>query len=104
AGPWFADRCLRALQPYAAVQHPALLSPLELGQDAGRVYVAMPLATGTLRERLGTPRNIAEVSAILRPLAEALDQLHARRLVHGDIRPANILCAGDGRPLLADAG
>ncbi len=104
AGPWFADRCVRTLQPYAALQHPALLSPLELGQEEGRVYIAMPLATGTLRERLGSPRTIAEANGLLLPIAEALDHLHARRLVHGDLRPANILLAADGQPLLADAG
>jgi hypothetical protein len=104
AGPWFADRCLRALQPYAALRHPALLSPREVGEHAGRVFVAMPLATGTLAERLGESWTVAKVADLLRPVAEALDLLHARRLIHGDVRPANLLFDAGRQLLLADAG
>jgi serine/threonine protein kinase len=45
-----------------------------------------------------------EVVTIGAPLAQALSDIHARGLVHGDITPANILFDGSGRPLLADLG
>ena len=38
------------------------------------------------------------------PLAQALAAAHARGAVHGDVTPANVLFAADGRPLLADLG
>lgn len=38
------------------------------------------------------------------PLAEALHHLHTVGLVHGDLKPANVLLTEDGRPLLADLG
>ena len=38
------------------------------------------------------------------PLAQALAAVHAQGLVHGDVTPANVLFAADGRPLLSDLG
>lgn len=37
-------------------------------------------------------------------VASALDQLHARGLLHGDLYAHNVLVAGDGTPLLGDFG
>ena len=38
------------------------------------------------------------------PLAQALAAVHAQGLVHGDVTPANVLFAADGRPMLSDLG
>ncbi len=38
------------------------------------------------------------------PLAQALASVHAQGLVHGDVTPANVLFAADGRPMLSDLG
>ena len=46
----------------------------------------------------------AEVTTLLVPLGQALERLHGRGLVHGDLSPGNVLLAGDGRPLLSDLG
>lgn len=42
-----------------------------------------------------------EVVTLAVPLAEALAQVHAQGLVHGDVTPANVRFTVDGRPLLA---
>ena len=41
---------------------------------------------------------------IAAPLAAALAEVHALGVVHGDISPANLLFAADGRPVLSDLG
>jgi hypothetical protein len=45
-----------------------------------------------------------EVTTLVVPLGQALDRLHARGVVHGDLSPGNVLFAADGRPLLSDLG
>lgn len=45
-----------------------------------------------------------EVVTVCAPLAEALAEVHARGLVHGDVKPANVLFTGDGKPMLSDLG
>lgn len=39
---------------------------------------------------------------IIARLADALDVAHARGVLHGDLKPSNVLIASDGRPLLLD--
>jgi serine/threonine protein kinase len=46
----------------------------------------------------------SEVVTVLGPLAQALAALHRRGIVHGDLTPANVLFAADGRPMLGDVG
>lgn len=105
AGSWFGERFVRAMRPYARLQHPAILPVLEVGDRDGLAFLVTPLLTGgALRERLGRPLPLPEALALLRPVAEALDYAHAQRLVHGAVRPANVLFSAAGRPLLADFG
>ena len=41
---------------------------------------------------------------MLVPLADALAAVHRAGLAHGDVTPANVLFAADGRPVLGDLG
>ncbi len=48
-------------------------------------------------------RSFGETAAwLFRQLAEGLEHAHGQGIVHGDIKPANILIADDGHPLLLD--
>jgi serine/threonine protein kinase len=49
-------------------------------------------------------QTLAEVLAWLQPIARTLDRLHARKLLHRDVKPDNILFNSDGDPFLADFG
>lgn len=48
------------------------------------------------------PQSLGQVSAIMVPLASAVDYLHSQGVTHGDITPDNVLFAGDGSPKLID--
>jgi serine/threonine protein kinase len=76
----------------------------------GYIYVAMEYMDRSLkqvlRERFAQKRTFMrdEVAALLDPIAQALDEMHRRNLVHLDIKPENILVSASGQAVLADFG
>ena len=101
---WFADRVGSTLRRYSGVGDPHLAALLAVGAVDGAVYaVGPPLVGESLRSRLGAPLSPAAVAALLGPIAAALDTIHGRYLVHGDLRPETIILTANG-PLLVDAG
>lgn len=84
---------------------------LVIGQHYGRPYTLEPLFEGTsLAEKISHagPLSFGEAVATLRPAIVELRELHDQGLVHGDIKPENILvAAGEHGTLtasLTDAG
>ena len=101
----FVERFRQAIHLLSEAQHPNLLPILNRDEHEGLFYVVRPLVTGTtLRDQLGQPRPLAEVLRLFLPIAEALDFAHARGLVHGDLKPGNILLPEPDRALVADFG
>ena len=91
----------------ARLNHPGLVPVFDAGtDDAGRPWVVMEFVDGeTLAEvvRRG-PVPVHDVAAMGRALAEALQHVHEERLVHRDVKPANVLVGRDGRVRLTDFG
>ena len=72
-----------------------------LDQAAGAAPLAAPGA-GPARAYLAAESYERAIGWIALCLAEALHHAHLRDLVHCDVKPANILIAADGMPLLLD--
>jgi len=72
----------------------------------GIVLVLDYAAGGSLAAVLGVRGRLSagEVVTIGAPLAQALADIHARGLTHGDVSPGNIVFDGAGKPLLGDLG
>src|SRR4051812_27522233 len=72
---------------------------LDRGETKDGPYLIMPfLAGGTLRDRLRRgPLGIEETLALGRTLASALGRVHARGILHRDVKPENVLFTSDGR-------
>ncbi len=102
------DRFLREARAVAKIEHENVVPILHVGEDAGQLYLVMPLLKGeTLDARLrrDTRLPVDELQRIGREVAAGLAAAHAVGLVHRDVKPANIwLEAGTGRVKLLDFG
>jgi WD40 repeat protein/serine/threonine protein kinase len=83
------------------LQHPNIVQVFEVGDHAGRPYLALEYVDGgSLAEQLdGTPRPAREAAGLVETLARAIDYAHRRSVIHRDLKPSNVLLATqkDGR-------
>ena len=90
-----------------ALGHPAIVRLLELGIDElGLVYLVTEYVEGeTLAARLSTgPVHIEEADALVDALSDGLSAAHEHGVLHGDLKPANVIWPASGSPCLVDFG
>jgi serine/threonine protein kinase len=88
----------------SGLQHPNLISVVDFGEDRDYgPYMVMELAKGKLLSDYLEAREFLSVrraTDIVLQLAEVLDFVHSQGIVHGDIKPQNVLLcreAGENR-------
>lgn len=100
------DRFLADAAAAAALSHPNIATLFDVGEDNGRWYLAYEFVAGeSLRQQMAgrpmQPRHALEVAI---QVADALAEVHARSLLHGDLRPENIMITAKGSSKLLDTG
>jgi serine/threonine-protein kinase len=91
----------------ARLRHRHIVAVYGAGRDRQHLFLAMQFIDGTtLAELIGDRGRLPPELAlpIIGAVAEALDHAHGERIVHRDVKPANILLARDGRVYLSDFG
>jgi eukaryotic-like serine/threonine-protein kinase len=99
-------RLLREAQALARLAHPNVVAVYDAEDTRHGVAIAMEYAPGgTLRDWLAArPRSWREVLPVVLSAAAGIAAAHRAGLVHRDIKPDNILVAGDGRVRVTDFG
>ena len=99
-------RLLQEARAQARVNHPGVVHIYFVSQDPQSPFLAMELVPGTtLAEQLRTgPLSYARTIDVALQLSRALRQAARFDVVHGDIKPGNILMLPDGGVKLSDFG
>jgi serine/threonine-protein kinase len=104
----FLERFQREAKAAAKMSHPAIVTIFDVGvdEDTGAPFMVLEYLPGeSLADRLDRVRlPLARCVQIGLDLASALSFAHRQRIVHRDVKPANVLHAGDNRWKLADFG
>jgi serine/threonine-protein kinase len=103
----FRERFLAETELAASLEHPNVIPIHDAGEVDGHLYLAMRYVEGgelraLLREH--GPLEPGRAVAICGQVSAALDAAHARGLVHGDVKPSNVLLDEAAHAYLADFG
>ena len=107
ANPRALRNLLREAKSAAQLNHPHIVTVYDAGQEQGRAYIAMEYVDGsTLREIIRKRGPIASrgILEVLGHIAQGLAYAHERKLVHLDVKTANIMWTRERSAKLMDFG
>ncbi len=105
--PGMAERFLEEARTLARLQHPNVIVVHDVQRSKGLSFFVMTLIEGGGVDELcrgTTPLPIDQAQWILLGAARALAFAHSERIIHRDVKPANILVNVKGDVVLTDFG
>lgn len=107
ASPEFAAAVRTGYQAVASLDHPSIARVLDADPESDGRFVACEYARGiNVKERIDRAGTMQVPTAldIIIPVLEALEYAHSNRIVHGDLRPRDIIVSPDGEVKVTDFG
>ncbi len=107
ADPALVESFLREARAAAALNHPNIVTIFSCGQELGQPYIVMELVSGGRLDQMmagGKAVDELRLLEISLDVAEGLKAANEAGLVHGDIKPANVLFDKSGRARIVDFG
>ncbi|MBS1863709.1 MAG: serine/threonine protein kinase [Actinobacteria bacterium] len=101
------ERFRQEARAVAKLSHPNVVSVIDAGEDGGYPYIVFEYVEGeTLKARINRvgALDVQEALAYAIEIARGLTVAHARKMVHRDIKPQNVLIDAEGRAKLTDFG
>jgi len=100
-------RMLREARSAAQLSHPSIITVFDVAEEDGRPWIVMELVLGpSLGDLIRSDGALStkRVADVGEQMAAGLAEAHARGIVHRDIKPGNVLIAGNDRAVLTDFG
>ncbi|MDC2953477.1 protein kinase [Streptomyces gilvifuscus] len=95
------ERTLREARATARIDHPNVVRVYDVVDEGERLWIVMELVRGRSLERIlaeDGPLSPRETARTGLGLVAALRQVHARGVLHRDIKPGNVIVEGAGEP------
>ena len=105
----FRIRFMREAQSAGILSHPNIVTIHDVVEqtEEGLAFIAMEYVRGTTLKALlqsDQPMSLQFIVDLVSQIAEALDYAHAHRVIHRDVKPANILITADNKVKITDFG
>ena len=102
----FERRIAAEARALARLEHPGIVPVHDVGRlTDGRLFYVMKRVHGsTLREYLGHDSDLSERLRIFERVCEAVAFAHARRILHRDLKPDNVMIGAFGEVMVMDWG
>jgi tRNA A-37 threonylcarbamoyl transferase component Bud32 len=99
------ERFTKECEILSKLNHRSIANVLDFGTTEDYLYLALEyFPCGSLRERLKHPVSEADAVNYAHQIGEALQIVHAARVVHRDLKPSNLMLTNENRLVLIDFG
>jgi tRNA A-37 threonylcarbamoyl transferase component Bud32 len=99
------ERFTKECEILSKLNHRSIANVLDYGTTDDYLYLALEyFPCGSLRERLKHPVSEADAVNYAHQIGEALQIVHAARVIHRDLKPSNLMLTNENRLVLIDFG